>query len=267
MNRRKFIGASAALTALWRTPSLFAQREPATDAALPVSIAALTSMRDQARPITNDERRARIEKAKRLMVQHKIGALVLTGGTSLVYFAGMRWGGGERLFACVIPVKGEPFFVCPAFEEDRAREQIAVRPFGPDHADVRTWNEDESPYALVAHGLKDRGLGTGSIGIEETTKLVWSEGIASAAPQSKVVLGTAITAGCRMIKDAHELALMQLANTATLKVYNAVYQALQPGMTQRDASDLISQAYKRVGFPGEASVQTGQWTALPHGSS
>ena len=91
MNRRKFIGASAALTALWRTPSLFAQ---AAGGALPPSIAALTSMRDQARPITNDERRARIEKARRLMAEHKIGALILTGGTSLVYFAGMRWGGG-----------------------------------------------------------------------------------------------------------------------------------------------------------------------------
>jgi len=267
MNRRKFIGASAALTVLWRTPSLFAQREQPSDTPSPASIAALTSMRDQARPITNEERRARIEKAKRLMVEHKIGALVLTGGTSLVYFAGMRWGGGERLFACVIPVKGEPFFVCPAFEEDRAREQIALGPFGGDHADVRTWNEDESPYALVARGLKDRGLGTGAIGIEETTKLVWSDGIASAAPQAKVVLGTAITAGCRMIKDAHEIELMQVANTATLKVYNAVYQAIQPGMTQHDVSNLISQAYRRVGFPGEASVQTGPYTALPHGSS
>ncbi len=267
MNRRKFIGASAALTALWRTPALFAQREQSSDTPSPASIAALTPMRDQARPITNDERRARIEKAKRLMVQHKIGALVLTGGTSLVYFAGMRWGGGERLFACVIPVKGEPFFVCPAFEEDRAREQIALGPFGADHADVRTWNEDESPYALVARGLKDRGLGTSAIGIEETTKLVWSDGIASAAPQAKVILGTAITAGCRMIKDAHEIELMQVANTATLKVYNAVYQAIQPGMTQHDVSNLISQAYRRVGFPGEASVQTGPYTALPHGSS
>jgi Xaa-Pro dipeptidase len=113
MNRRKFIGASAALTAMWRTPSLFAQSEGGK---LPPSIAALTSMRDQAKPITNDERRARIEKARRLMAEHKIGALILTGGTSLVYFAGMRWGGGERLFACVIPVKSEPFFVCPAFE-------------------------------------------------------------------------------------------------------------------------------------------------------
>jgi Xaa-Pro dipeptidase len=261
MNRRTFLGATAALTALSKAPALFGQTDTT-----PPSIAALTSMRDQAKPITNDERRARIEKARRLMRQQKMNALVLTGSTSLVYFTGMHWSGGERLFACVIPVKGEPFFVCPAFEEDRAREQIALGPFGADHADVRTWNEDESPYALVARGLNDRGLATGTIGIEETAKFVWSESIAAAATHAKVVSGTPVTAGCRMIKDEHELALMQLANTATLKVYHAVYQALQPGMTQHDVSNLISTAYRRVGFNGEASVQTGQFTALPHGS-
>jgi Xaa-Pro aminopeptidase len=266
MNRRSFLRASTTLAAASSAPGLLAQREPAADAALPPSIAALTAMREGARPITNDERRARIEKARSLMAGNKIGALVLTGGTSLTYFANMRWGGGERLFACVVPVKGEPFFVCPAFEEDRAMEQIGRGPFGGGKADVRTWEEDESPYALVARGLADRGMGTATIGVDENTKFVWTDGIARAASHARVVLGTAITAGCRMIKDAHELELMQLANTATLKVYKAVYEALKPGMTQNEVSELISLAYGRVGFPGEASVQTGPYTALPHGS-
>jgi len=223
-------------------------------------------MRNQARPITNEERRLRVEKARRLMAAEKIDALVLSGGTSLVYFTNIRWGGGERLFACVIPAKGQPFFVCPAFEEDRAREQIALGPFADGVADVRTWNEDESPYALVAQGLKDRGIATGTIGIEETMKFVWSDGIAAAAPQLKVASGTAIAAGCRMIKDEHELELMRLASTATLKVYEAVYHALEPGMTQNQVSDLIDAGYRQVGFPGGASVQVGEYTALPHGS-
>ncbi len=266
VNRRTFLRASAVITAAWRAPALLAQREPAADAPLPPSIAALSSMRNQAKPIGNDERRARIEKARRLMAEEKIGALVLTGGTSLLYFTNIRWSGGERLFACVIPVNGDPFFVCPAFEEDRAMEQIARGPFGGGRADVRTWQEDESPYALVARGLQDRRMATASIGVDENTKFVWSEGIAHAAPHAKIILGTPITAGCRMIKDSHELELMQVANTATLKVYQAVYQALQPGMTQNQVSELISLAYRRVGFPGEASVQTGPYTALPHGS-
>ena len=135
---------------------------------------------------------------------------MLTQGTSLVYFTNIRWGGGERLFACVIPAKGEPFFVCPAFEEDRAREQIALGPFGGGKADVRTWNEDESPYALVADGLKDRGVATGTLGIEETTKFVWSDSVAQAAPQLKLVSATPVVAGCRMIKEPHEIELMRL---------------------------------------------------------
>ena len=67
-------------------------------------------------------------------------------------------------------------------------------------------------------------------------KFVWSDGFAPAAPQLKIVSGTPITAGCRMIKDAHELELMRIASAATLKVYEAVYHALQPGMTQGEVS-------------------------------
>jgi Xaa-Pro dipeptidase len=271
LTRRSFLWMSSAVAAVAHAPTLFAQRgrgggDAPGNLALPPSIAALPSMRSQARPITSDERRSRIEKARRLMTQEKIDALVLTGGTSLVYFTNIRWGGGERLFACVIPVRGEPFFVCPAFEEDRAREQIALGPFGGARADVRTWNEDESPYALVVAGLKDRGITTGTIGIDETAKFVWSDAIRSAAAQLNVVSGTPVTAGCRMIKDAHELELMRIACAATLKVYEAVYRALQPGMTQNDVSSLIAAGYRRVGFPGEASVQVGEYTALPHGS-
>lgn len=270
-SRRSFLWSSAASLVLTRAPKAFAdpQRRGGADqpaGPLAPSIAALQSMRDQAKPITNDERRTRIEKARRLMAEQKIDAIALSGGTSLVYFTNIRWGGGERLFACVVPVKGEPFFVCPAFEEDRAREQIALGPFGEGKADVRTWNEDESPYALVAAGLKDRGMASGTLGIEETMKFVWSDGIAEAAPQMKVVSATPVVAGCRMIKDAHELALMRLASQATLQVYAAVYHALQPGMTQNTVSSLIGQAYRRVGFPGGASVQVGEYTALPHGS-
>ena len=219
-------------------------------------------MRDQVRPITSDERRGRVEKARKLMAEHKLAAIILTPGTSLAYFTNIRWSGGERLFACVIPRKGEPFFICPAFEEDRAREQI-----GGANADVRTWQEEESPFALLAKGLKDRGVSTGSVGIEETSKFVFSDSLAAAAPKIHIVSATPITAGCRMIKDAHEIELMQLASNATLKVYEAVYRALQPGMTQVQASALIDAAYRRVGFRGGATVQTGEFTALPHGSA
>ncbi|PYR25546.1 MAG: aminopeptidase P family protein, partial [Acidobacteria bacterium] len=62
------------------------------------------------------------------------------------------------------------------------------------HTDVATWQEDDSPFERVAQGLKDRGLVTGRIGIEETMKFVFADSIASAAPALKVTSATPITA-------------------------------------------------------------------------
>src|SRR5262249_62172119 len=133
---------------------------------------------------------------------------------------GIPWGNSERLFAVVIPREGSPYVVCPGFEEDRAREQLALGPMV--HTDVATWQEDESPFERVAQGLKDRGIGAGRVGVEETTKFVFADSIAGAAPALHVTSATPIVAGCRMIKDAHELELIRLACQVTLKCYEAV---------------------------------------------
>jgi Xaa-Pro dipeptidase len=223
-------------------------------------------MTGQARPFTNQEREVRLEKARKLMSAEKIDAIVLSGGASPLYFANVQFGGGERLWALVIPVKAKPFIVCPAFEEDRAHELLADTPFAHD-ADVRTWQEDESPYNRLIQGLKDGGLSRGRIGIDETIRFVFADGIARAgAPAFQVVSATPVTAGCRMIKDAHEIECLRIAGQATVRVYEAVYKALEEGMTQRDVNALIQAGYARVGFPGEASLNIGEYTASPHGS-
>src|SRR5882762_9517467 len=265
LSRRSFLWLTGA-AGLSAAP-LSAQRGRGGEAPsgpVPPSIAALTSMRSLAKPITADERRARIEKAKRLMGEQKIDAIILAGGTSLNYFTGIRWGNSERLFAVVIPKVGNPYIVTPAFEEDRTREQLVAGPM--EHTDVSVYQEDESPFEKVAQGLKDRGIATGRIGVEETTKFVFADSVGGAAPALHVTSATPITAGCRMIKEAHEVELMRLACQVTLKCYEAVFHALQPGMTQNQVSGLISAAYGRLGFPGFASVQVGEYTALPHGS-
>jgi len=246
---------------------LSAQRARGGDAPagpLPPSIAALSSMRNRAKPITAEERRARIERARKIMGEQKIDAIVLAGGTSLNYFTGIRWGNSERLTAVIIPKIGNPYIVTPAFEEDRTREQLAGGPM--EHTDVAIWQEDESPFERVAQGLKDRGIATGRLGVEETAKFVFADSVAGAAPGLHITSATPVTAGCRMIKDQHELDLMRLACEATLACYEAVFKALQPGMTQNDCSRLIGAAYGRLGFAGFASVQVGEYTALPHGS-
>lgn len=268
LTRRAFLEASSLALAGNAVPAL----APAATSAptqgpgdLPPSIAALTPMRDGVTPISSDERRARLERARRLMTDNGIDALMLTGGTSLEYYTSVRWGLSERLFAVVVPVHGTPFVVTPAFEEARTREQLERGPLGTD-TEVLTWQEDESPYRLVASGLRQRGIASGRLGMEETVRFVFADGVGHAAPALGIVSGTPVTAGCRGRKDEHELALMRHASHVTLRAYEAVWRALEEGMTQHRVADLVVAAHARLGFNGGASVQVGKYSALPHGS-
>lgn len=266
LSRRTFLTTSS--LALAGTACGTGRREAAAaegDAVLPPAIAALTPMTDGVQPISVDERKGRLEKAKSLMTTHAIDAVLLTGGTSMVYFTGMQWGNSERLTAVVIPVRGTPFVVTPKFEEERTLEQVRLGPLGAG-TEVLTWEEDESPYLRVAQGLRSRGIAGGRIGMEETVKHVFADGVALEAPQLRVVSGTPITAGCRMTKDTHELALMKHASAVTLKAYEAAYRSLTEGMTQGEFARLVSQAHQRLGYSGGAGVQVGEFSALPHGS-
>jgi len=266
ISRRRFLQASTVVAGVTSVSPLSSQEVRGQNAEnLPPSIDSLRSRRNEARPVSIEERAQRQERARVLMREQHIDAILLAQGTSLVYFAGIQWWGGERLFAMVLPAKGDAFFVSPAFEEGRAREQISKGPSGAN-PDVRIWQEDENPYDRVAQGLKDRGLGSSKLGIEETVKFVFSQGIAAASPQAQIEAATPITAGCRMIKSEQEVERMRLASRVTLAAYEAAYRALKPGMTKPDAEHLIEQAHAKLGFEGGADVQVGEYSAFPHGS-
>lgn len=250
--RRSFLVSAGAL------PAALAAAKPDSP------IAQLKSRKAEARPITSAERRARVDRAQQLMGENRIGAICLAGGTSLDYFSGVRWWNSERLFMMVLPARGEAFFICPRFEEGRAREQIVAG--GEGHAQVFTWQEDESPYKLLASSLKERGLLTGRLGMEESVPFGFAEAVSKAVPTATVTSATSVTAGCRMIKSPAEIGLLRLASSVTMQAYEAAWSSLHDGMTNREFSDLIGAAYRALGFPGYASVQVDASSALPHGS-
>jgi Xaa-Pro dipeptidase len=266
ISRRGFVGAGAAAAAGLFSAGQVSAAQETSPGKLPPAIAALPVLKGEARPFSNDERLKRIERAKELMAASRIDAIVLANSAaSSVYFADIRLNGGERLWALVIPQKAKPFVVCPAFEEGRAREMLDAGPFGRD-AEVITWQEDESPFAALGKGLRDRGIAAGTVGLDENMKFVFADGIRAANPHLTIVSATPVTAGCRMIKDAHELECIRLACRATLLVYKAVAQSVAPGMTNHDVTRLVGAAYGQVGFEGGASLNIDEYTALPHGS-
>lgn len=272
--RRSFLPLAAATAVSFAAMPALSQDDTeagpsAAGEKLPPALAALTSRRAEAVPILLAEREQRLERARHLMTQQGTHALVICTGTSLRYFTGLRWGQSERFFAWVLPARSAPFVVCPVFEEPRVRERMESKPPTlPAAAQTRVyaWNEDESPFLLLGRALKDAGIASGRVGLEERTQFAFADGIAQALRGISVVNGTPVTAGCRSLKTPAELALMQLANNVTLSVYEAAFKSLQTGMTNHQVSAMIAAAYDHIGFPGEASCEIGPNSAVPHGT-
>jgi len=220
----------------------------------------LKPMTDDVVPITVEERQARIDKARRLMVEQGIDALLLEAGPGLQYFTGVEWWRDERLLAAVIPARDEIAYVCPAFERDRLLEMVTIG------EDVRSWQEDESPYALVADILRDRGLSTGRVGVEESVRYFIYQGVRREAPQIECLSGDPITIPCRVHKSPAEIALMQRANEITVAAYQACIPLLRTGMTTGEFGRLAAAAYQALGVQGGIGAQFGPGSALPHGS-
>ncbi len=254
------MGAAAA-SAVALTPAARVA-EASEPGALPQALAGLKPLGERVHPITADEFHERMLRAQKLMAESspKYDALFVAPGTSLYYFTGIRWGGSERLLGLVIPRTGDPIVIVPGFEEGRLREKLHFP------AEVRVWQEDESPTKIAAAALNDRGIRTGRIGVEETAAFTFVDHLRTAAPGFEFASGDAVTIACRGRKSAHELELMRLACEATFDVFRAVFASLKEGMSQEDIGKLVEGGFSKMGLHGGALVLLGASAALPHGT-
>ncbi|MDB5709040.1 MAG: peptidase [Sphingomonas bacterium] len=252
LNRREMIAAGALLPLLGSAAILRAA-EP--------DLSALSDMTRGVVPIGAAERSARIARAQALMKAKGIGAVLIEPGSSMIYFTGVNWHRSERLTAAVLPVEGEPCIVTPFFEEPSVRQTLGVP------AEVRVWQEDEDPLKLAAAFLKERKLAAQPIGIEETVRYFAVNGLARALPGAKIVSANPVIRGCRMIKTAPEIALMQLATDVTIAAYRWTWPRVEAGMAPSDIGALMNAATQKLGgSPEFALVLIGPAAALPHGS-
>ena len=259
--RRGFLQSAAAASSLSLVPNARAAATSPQDT-YTADFSSLKPLGTRLKPITAEEFRARLTRAQQLMNESKpsFDALFFAPGTSLYYFTGIHWGLSERLVGLVLPRVGKPVLVCPGFEEGRLREQLRFP------IDIRVWQEDESPTKLAAGALKDQGVRTGRLGVEETAYFTYSDHFRAAAPGFEYVSADPVTIACRGRKSPHELELMRLACEATFDVYRPVFAALREGMSQEDIAHLVETGFSKMGLRGGALVLLGASAALPHGT-
>ena len=213
-----------------------------------------------AAPIGRAEREQRLEKARRLMRENNADALLIGAGASLRYFAGVPWGASERLVAMLLPPTGRPIVIAPRFEQGTLEADLMI------DADLRLWEEDESPSALVAAALRE--IGATRLAVDPAMALLFVERLRAAAPSLDLVEASAIVDGCRMYKSAAELALMQQAKSMTLEVQRRAARILHPGIRASEVARFLDSAHRAIGAPGGNGfviVQFGRASAFPHG--
>ena len=222
-------------------------------------LAGLLPWSDPAPPITREERLARIDKARRLLGALEADALLIGAGASLRYFAGISWSPSERLVAMLLPRDGDPVMICPRFELGTLEADLHVP------ADLRLWEEDESPSALVVAAL--RAIGATRLAVDPAMAFQLVDRIGKAAPSIEIVDGAAIVDGCRMIKSRAELALMKQAKAMTLEVQRRAALVLRDGIAATEVRRFIDDAHRALGADGSSFciVQFGRSTAFPHG--
>jgi Xaa-Pro aminopeptidase len=261
-SRRNFLRSTAAASVLALAPRANARAENASDN-LPPAFSGLKPLGSRVHPIQASEFHERLLHAQKLMsgLAPKYDALFFAPGTSLYYLTGIRWGMSERLLGLLLPHSGIPIVIVPAFEEGRLGEKLHFS------AEVRVWQEDQSPAKIAVSALADRGIRTGRLGVEETAPFTFFDHLRTAAPGLECVSADAVTIACRGRKSPHELELMRLACEATCDVFRAVHASLKEGMSEENIGGLVEGGFSKMGLRGGALVLLGASAALPHGTS
>ena len=211
------------------------------------------------KPLDAEDYANRMKNLLKSMNREGVEALFIEGGTNLKYFFNLSWWLSERTFGAVVNTEGEPVWICPAFELERAEEQV------PEHHSIRTWEEHESPFVLFAEIIRDLGLDSSKVAMGPNVRSFISQSVRRELP-SNLVDGSMVINRVRAIKTAKELNYMDIANRITKKAYKYAFGRLSGGMSRGDISGDISFAHSQMGVSGRGGPQLGFTSAYPHGT-
>ncbi len=205
-------------------------------------------------PIDRAAFATRRDRARELLRERGLAALLIAPGSDLAYLAGYRMFGSERLTCLVVTPEGDTLVV-PELEAPRART------IAPDLA-LETWEETDDPYARVARRIRARG----DVAVSDQMWALFVVGLQRALPDRRTVLGSTVTAVLRMRKDAQEIDALRAASASADRAYARILRTQFAGRRERDvgadlAALLRDEGHQEATFTIVASGPNG---ASPH---
>jgi Xaa-Pro dipeptidase len=165
----------------------------------------------------------------------------------------------ERVHGALVPAAGDLIYVSPRFEAPKLRSLLRVA------GAIAVWEEDESPYALIAAQVAALDAPGAGLALDPATPFAFAAALMEAV-QGPVTSAQQMISGQRQVKSAAEIALIQTAMVASLSVQKAVHAGLRRGVMASEVKAFINAAHRALGLtPLFAAVQFGEATAYPHG--
>ena len=224
----------------------------------------LSDQRPSCAPISPAERAERRARLGRLLAQRGLDAYFCEGGPTMTYLAGIGWGRSERAFGLVVLADGSHFWLCPAFEADKARLALEA-PGGPGGVLV-PWEEHEYAWAPLAAALRARRVERTAV--DPSTRCFIPELLRRELGAERVQLGRDVLVALRGVKDEHELTLLRKANELTQRAIAAVAERVETGFNGERVSALMDAAHRKLGLTSPWCLAlVGAAAAYPHGEN
>src|SRR3546814_12592660 len=170
----------------------------------------------------------RLAAVRERMGQAGIDTMLVHTFANIFYLIGHQTTGLANYHCLVIPMSGEPFLVVRRLEQPLADACSWID-------DFVIWEDHEDPVDVTVRTLRERGLGTGAIGVAKTSLAVsapFMESLRSAFASFRVVDSSAMVGACRSTKSPAEIAYIRKEAESNAKGIAAAVAGQRHGSTE-----------------------------------
>ncbi|MFY7719825.1 MAG: M24 family metallopeptidase [Brevundimonas sp.] len=208
-------------------------------------------------PIGVAERLGRLAGLRQGMEAAGVETVLLGSTSSLRYFTGLDWYASERLVGALVHASGGLDYITPQFELEKVEGLISLP------GEILTWEEDESPWRLVAERIGP----TGRMAVDERMALAMYRSLRAEIDDARLADAGPLIHPLRSRKSPAEIAQMRHAKAITLEVHRRAHLQLHAGQRASEVVRFIDDQHRALGGSGNSFciVSFAEDTSLPHG--
>jgi Xaa-Pro aminopeptidase len=202
----------------------------------------------------------RATRARELMRDAGIGALLLTKPANLLYFTGV----GQLCAYAVVSQDGQVALGVPFIDLDDVSSRA-------HYDEITGFNDEVSLLHSISHFVHHMGLERAQIGLEYTFVTKSREAMFThphaLPPTVTVVDATPLLSELRMVKEPEEIELLKGAGGVAQAGIAAAIKAARPGVTEIEVTAEAEHAMRMAGAEGfyHTYVASGPRTKVAHG--